>query len=331
MAILRGGRRIGNMDIRMGIPRDRSLDNVAGDKRLKRTMGTSPESAMGRFMGYVIEGEGFAKSNKFLVDFILPQGVDQGFDTVDMGGADVAATIPFEEEVRYATKTGDMQQVKTLQRGLRAYCDTIGLPSRNIDTTPFRTYGPKREIPYSYSFSGELTATFYCDKYLRQRQFFEMWQQAIFNQNTHNLNFYDEYVGGMRIYQLGAFSGGNTDQMGGEGTRDRISYGVTLYEVFPKTITELGMDFASAEIQKISVGFQYRKWENFTFDQMGNYTTGTGFSQPVVKEGRMGLLNSILGKLPPEMRRAGRDVVQTIRRNLPIGPITGGRVFPPFL
>ena len=28
MAILRGGRRIGNMDIRMGIPRDRSLDNV---------------------------------------------------------------------------------------------------------------------------------------------------------------------------------------------------------------------------------------------------------------------------------------------------------------
>ena len=55
MAILRGGRRIGNMDIRMGIPRDRSLDNVAGDKRLKRTMGTSPESAMGRFMGYVIE------------------------------------------------------------------------------------------------------------------------------------------------------------------------------------------------------------------------------------------------------------------------------------
>ncbi len=28
MAILRGGRRIGNYDIRVGVPRDRSLDNV---------------------------------------------------------------------------------------------------------------------------------------------------------------------------------------------------------------------------------------------------------------------------------------------------------------
>ena len=28
MAILRGGKRIGGMDIRIGIPRDRSLDNV---------------------------------------------------------------------------------------------------------------------------------------------------------------------------------------------------------------------------------------------------------------------------------------------------------------
>ena len=84
-----------------------------------------------------------------------------------------------------------------------------------------------------------------------------------------------------------------------------------------------------------SLGFKWlcvdMEHSTITFDQMGNYTTGTGFRQPVVKEGRVGLLNSILGKLPPEMRRAGRDVVQTIRRNLPIGPITGGRVFPPFL
>ena len=30
MAILRGGKRIGGYDIRIGIPRDRSLDDVAG-------------------------------------------------------------------------------------------------------------------------------------------------------------------------------------------------------------------------------------------------------------------------------------------------------------
>ena len=35
MAILRGGRRVFGTDIRIGIPRDRSLDNVQGDPRLK--------------------------------------------------------------------------------------------------------------------------------------------------------------------------------------------------------------------------------------------------------------------------------------------------------
>ena len=39
MAILRGGRRIGNYDIRIGMPRDRSLVDVAKDPRLKRQPG----------------------------------------------------------------------------------------------------------------------------------------------------------------------------------------------------------------------------------------------------------------------------------------------------
>ena len=34
MAILRGGRRIGNYDIRVGVPRDRSLDYVNDDEIL---------------------------------------------------------------------------------------------------------------------------------------------------------------------------------------------------------------------------------------------------------------------------------------------------------
>jgi len=71
MAILRGGRRIGNYDIRVGIPRDRSLDNVLGDPRLKQRAGGNPESTLGRFMGKVAEGEGFARPNRFLVDFFF--------------------------------------------------------------------------------------------------------------------------------------------------------------------------------------------------------------------------------------------------------------------
>ena len=43
-----------------------------------------------------------------------------------------------------------------------------------------------------------------------------------------------------------------------------------------------------------------------------------------------GLFSGILGKLPPEFQRAGRDVAQAVTRNFPIGKISGGRLYPPY-
>ena len=196
MAILRGGRRIGNFDIRVGIPRDRSLQNVLGDPRLKQRAGGNPESTIGRFMGKVAEGEGFARPNRFLVDFILPKGLQETSTGSAPGQSD---QFVFEEEISRSTRPGELQAESELRRGLRAFCYSLEMPSRNVDTKPFQTYGPKREIAYAYSFTGELTLSFYADKYLRQRTFFEMWQNSIMDQATHNMHFYDEYVGGIRI------------------------------------------------------------------------------------------------------------------------------------
>ena len=319
MAILRGGRRIGNFDIRVGIPRDRSLQNGLGDPRLKQRAGGNPESTIGRFMGKVAEGEGFARPNRFLVDFILPRGINE----TAIAATDFDNEFVFEEEISRSTRPGQLRAETELQRGLRAFCFNAELPSRNIDTKPFQTYGPKREVAYAYSFPGEITLSFYADKYLRQRAFFEMWQNSIMDQATHNMHFYDEYVGGIRVYQLGAFAG--------DAFRDRISYGVELFEAFPKTITAVPLDYANSDIQKVSITFSFRNWINLSLDQVSNYTVGGGFKVPTVKQGNRGLLGNILSKLPPEIRRAGRDAVNVIRQRVPIGSVFGGKVFPPFL
>ena len=42
------------------------------------------------------------------------------------------------------------------------------------------------------------------------------------------------------------------------------------------------------------------------------------------------MFGGLISMLPPEIRRAGRDVFNELRRKAPIGRITGGRVFPPF-
>ena len=310
MAILRGGRRIGNYDIRLGFPRDRSLDNVEGDRRLKRTQGPTKETFIGRVMGAVAQGEGFARPTKFMCDFILPKGV----------GEDEFPNILTEK--RRTTIEGDLNAQSEVQRGLRAYVEAVDMPGRALDTTDFRIYGPKRQIVTGHSFSGEITMSVYCDKYLRQRSFFEIWQKAAFDQGSNNVHFYDEYTGGLRIYQLGSFAG-NDD-------KDRIAYGVELFEVFPKTISAVSYsNEAENQIQKISVSLAFRNWINITMDRQGSYTTGGPYQKPVVIGANKGLIGGLLDKLPPELQRAGRQVTNIIRQRVPIGEVTGGRVFPP--
>ena len=69
-----------------------------------------------------------------------------------------------------------------------------------------------------------------------------------------------------------------------------------------------------------------------TIDQVNGATVGQALGDvPTIKANKdFGLFGGILNKLPPEFRRAGRDILQTTRRNLPIGRVTGGRLFPPF-
>ena len=312
MAILRGGRRIGPFDIRLGIPRDKSLNDVQGDKRLGRTMGPNPESTIGRMMATIAEGEGFARPTRFMVDFILPKGVKTEF-----------VSLGLKQETERSTLIGQLTEGNKIQRGLRAYVDSVDMPGRNLDTVDLKIYGPKRQIVNGHSFSGEITMSVYCDKYLRQRSFFEMWQKAAFDQGTNNVHFYDEYTGGLRIYQLGAFSG-NQD-------RDRIAYGVELFECFPKTISAVSYGHGQTdEIQKISVTLAFRNWINLTMDKTGTYTTGAPYGKPsVIRAEDNSFLGGLLNKLPPELKRAGRDVVNTIKQRVPIGAVTGGKVFPP--
>ena len=71
MAVLRGGRRIGNFDIRLGLPRDKSLVDVAKDPRLQRKPGGS--GVLQRFQAQINQGEGMARPNRFYVIINPPQ------------------------------------------------------------------------------------------------------------------------------------------------------------------------------------------------------------------------------------------------------------------
>ena len=314
MAILRGGRRIGNFDLRIGLPRDRSLDNVNADARLRRKPGGNRESTINRFMAELGQGEGLGRPSRYLVVVHLPKRIlsDAELLASEFGGSNL----------------GTMNDLESLNmmRNVGMMCNKVTIPNRDINTTPHLMYGPAREMPYAYSFSGQIECTFYGDKFNRQRLFFENWQKKIVDIKTHDLNYYKEYVGSVDIMQLGAFS----SQM----DRDRVTYAVRLNEVYVQTVGSYDLQYSATDQPlNIPVTLNFRTWHNLTIDQVDGATVGQKFGDvPTVKAAKdFGLFGGILNRLPPEVRRVGRDILQTTKRNLPIGRVTGGKVFPPFL
>jgi len=322
MAILRGGKRIGGMDIRIGIPRDRSLDNVTGDPRLKRTQGGNPETTLGRVQSYVNEAEGFARKARYYAEFHLPRGVlNSPFTGPDAGAEDTSAAM---DEKQHFPSQGDLLSVQMANgRRVRAFCSNISMPDREIVTKEVRHgNAPRRNIVYDFK-TGDITATFYLDKFMRERSYFELWQKAAINTTTsYNVNYYDNYVSNLNIFQLGQFASRQE--------RDDVTYGVQLTDVYPFSIGAIEYSHDTNSIQTVEVGFKFRNWTNYFIDQQGTIELGQPTGRvPEIKNNR-GLFGGLINKLPPELRRAGRDVLNDLRRRVPLGKVTGGRVFPPF-
>jgi hypothetical protein len=316
MAILRGGKRIGGFDVRIGLPRDRSLENVENDPRLRQKAGGNPETTMGRFQSYINEAEGFQRKARFYVEFGMPNGVTSGnaVGDTDLQGDD--ETQGFSTSVdTHAMRTD------TTKRRVQAFCNEISMPNREAITKEIRHNGPTRKFIYDYT-SAPITATFYTDKFMRERTYFEIWQKAAFSNVTHNYNYYNDYVAPIDIFALGSYASRQE--------RDDVTYGVRLFDCYPKTISEVSFAHASNDVQTFTVTFDFRYWVNYFIDRAGEIQVGQSeFKQPTVKRAG-GVFGGLISKLPPEIRRAGRDVLNELRRRAPIGRITGGRVFPPF-
>ena len=312
MAIFRGGKRLGPFDIRIGLPRGREYDNIPGDPRLKQR--ANPETTINRFRSAIAKGEGVARNTRFLVNIQLPKGgaLQEAVSPLFFGADDAG------QEVSGATgqKLGDtLSYEKDLAPQVALMCTNITMPGRTINTSPYRIAGAPYKYPTQVQYA-DITATFIGDKFLRLRQFFEAWQNTVYNNQTGMFNFYEEYVSPIDIFQLGQFDSLND--------RDSATYGVRLRECFPTAINQIQYDSGNQnQFVAIEVVFAYRDWLNFNLDIDSTGKVG-GLSSGEVKAG-----GGIFSSLPPELRRTGRNVINQLKRSIPIGRVFGGKIFPP--
>ena len=253
MAIFRQGVKVGPFDLRLGIPRDKSLDNVDKDPRLRQYANT--ENQMGRFRAAMAAANGYARPSRFAVRIYPPTNlehqVNAAQETDTRSGGNFA--------VRNSTSGKQMSDITTaLGRQLNIHCDSVNMPAHDLQTETITQFGPPREMVTGHGFPGTISASFYADSFLRERHFLEMWQKMAVNVNTHKANYYDDYIGSMEIFQLD----GNGD----------ITYGIKATEVYPTTLA--GIEYAYANTNQIAlqaVQFQYRQWFNLTADTIAGY------------------------------------------------------------
>ena len=325
MAIFRAGKRVGPFDIRVGFPRDKSLDNVDRDPRLKQRANT--ENTIGRFRAAMGKAEGYARPAKFAIKLFLPANLPQilkkAQNTKSSEGTN--GNIPPHLISSAANPDADTMQDLTSQMGrqLNIHCESVSMPGKDL-VTQKKQYGnePEVDMVTGHQYSGTINASFYADKYLRERQAIELWMKMAHNNLTNEAKYYDDYAKSckMQIFQLGSLDG--------EGDRDVPTYGIEAIEVFPQTLSAVEYNYGSTnQIVKINVGFAYKQWYNLTTDHIA--TMASGNSQQTIHDVK-GADKGLFGRLPIELQRAGREVFNSAKRQVPVGKLFKGKIFPPF-
>tara|TARA_B100000424_G_scaffold248158_1_gene221080 strand:+ start:108 stop:806 length:699 start_codon:yes stop_codon:yes gene_type:complete len=187
------------------------------------TLGKSFAS-LGNLISEYQNNGGFARPSRYEIIITPPVGI-RSFTLVNLGG--LSDTI----------------------RQTSLACESISFPGRNIDTSPdTNIYGPVREIATGFSYA-EISATFRCSSDMKEKRYFEAWQRLSYDTVTWSMQYYEDYIGAVQIFQL--------DE------NDNIMYGVELVEAFPKTIGQMTLDYSSTDqIHKLPVTFSYRWWKN---------------------------------------------------------------------
>ena len=140
-------------------------------------------------------------------------------------------------------------------RSISLRCDSISLPGRNLSTTTdSNIYGPVREIVEGVTYAEDINIVFNGSSGLDERVFFENWQRQAFNEETWDVEYYNDYVGEVEIYLLDK--------------QEQRRYGLKLHEAFPKTIASNDLSMGSSgEIIKTSIGFTFRFWTALNINQ----------------------------------------------------------------
>ena len=129
-------------------------------------------------------------------------------------------------------------------------CENVALPTKSISGADKFIYGVNYQIPYRQAFS-EVAMTFYCTRYMAEKQSFDRWQNLIVNPTSGDLSFYEDYTCDITIHKFHKDAKDFTNPM----------YSIKLENAWPSIVAEIQLSHSQGnDITRLPVTFQYKKW-----------------------------------------------------------------------
>jgi hypothetical protein len=118
----------------------------------------------------------------------------------------------------------------------------------SISTKGLKLYGPAYQRPISSEFNGEaINMTFYLDRDMKVKAFFDAWMFKTVNPNSFNVSYAKDYVSEIKISQLNE--------------NDNETYSVYLEDAFPRAMSLVDLSAGSVnQAGKLNMTFAYRRW-----------------------------------------------------------------------
>ena len=214
------------------------------------------------FVSQVQKSGGFARQNKFEMVITPPSNLkailSNNFYYANGQIIDVGPAGRHEQRIETGNEGtrsawNALQDMKDVSTSLTLLCDTVSMPGHDLQTHGVQYASePKVDVVQTHGFAATIATTFLLSDDLRERHFFEQWQELAVNRETHKANYYDDYIGSMEIYQLSS-----------DGTKEIRTYGMKVFDVYPTTLGGIEYSHASENtIAKQSISFAFKEWKN---------------------------------------------------------------------
>lgn len=154
------------------------------------------------------------------------------------------------------------------------FCEISNFPPLNLMVRTMNLYGPLHQRPVSLDYGGDgLAASFYLDREMKVKSFFDVWMTSIVNALTHNVSYQSNYISNIVIRQLSdGIPSLSPTGSAGEGD-EQPTYAVQLEEAFPRSMNLVDLNTGSQnQVSRLTVVFAFRKWsyENVSYNTRYN-------------------------------------------------------------